>query len=222
MNRVTINAIAIGGWLWSLAFAIYSAAGLPERVPVHFGVGGTPDRWGGKLEGALSLLLMPALLLFVNGLIVLLERFDVRARAQAKFLDLTRVGVTVLLLVVQLAVAQSMQSLRFDARLVLVATGVLMAVLGNIMPKVTPNPYAGVRLPYTFASDRAWRAANRAGGWLLFVVGMLLTLSAALLPSALAPYAVIGMAIALLGGLGWLFVIARREYERDPERRPLG
>lgn len=43
--NVALLAVLVGGALWAWP-------GLPERIPLHFGIDGTPDRWGGRSAAA--------------------------------------------------------------------------------------------------------------------------------------------------------------------------
>ena len=222
MNRTVANAVTLAGIVWGFGFGLSVALHLPARVGVHFGVDGTPDRYGSSLEAGLTLLMLPVVALFVNLLFVYLPRLDARAAAQPKVFDLIRVAATLLLVAVQFAVAQAMQMQRFDQRFVMIALGVFLVVLGNVLPKIPPNRFAGVRTSYTYASRQAWWAANRAGGWLFVMLGMLLVLSAAVLPQSVTLYALLAVPIVSTAGLIRLTLLAKREWQRDPERRPLG
>ena len=217
------NAFVITALLWGFAFGIYTILGLPERVPVHFGLDGTPNRWGNRLEAGFGVLFMPFLGLATNVLIGLIVHFDAKAAAQKKTLEIVQVGATFVLIAVQFTIAQSYHAWRFDSRIVTIAVGVLLVLIGNIMPKLPRNPYAGLRIPpYTLNSDRAWRAANRAGGWLFVIVGGVLTLLGVILPESAAPYGLLLLPAAMIGGLVWLTLLAKREYEADGERRAEG
>lgn len=222
MNRAFVNSITLASLVWGVAYGVYTAQHLPARVGVHFGFDGTPDRYGSSLEAGLALMMLPAVALLVNLLFVLLPHIDARAAQESKVLDLIRVATTLLIVVVQFAVSQTMQAQRFDLRLVMIALGVFLIVLGNVMPKISPNRFVGVRLPYTFASRQAWWVTNRAGGWLFVGLGALLVLSAVVLPQTVAQYALLGLPIASTAGLVWLTLLAKRQWQRDPERQPLG
>jgi uncharacterized membrane protein len=222
MNRAVANAIALAGIVWGFGFGLSVALQLPARVGVHFTVDGTPDRFGSNLEAGLMLLMLPAVALLLNLLFVFLPRFDAKAAQQSKVLDLIRVAATLLLVFLQFAVAQAMQAQPFDLRLVIIAVGVFLIVVGNVMPKIPPNRFAGVRLPYTFASRQSWWATNRAGGWLLVILGALLVVSAAVLPQAAVLYALLAVPIVSTAGLVRLTLLAKREWQRDSERQPLG
>ena len=40
------------------ALVVAAAVSLPERVPLHFGVGGAADRWGGRTEAVVTFALV--------------------------------------------------------------------------------------------------------------------------------------------------------------------
>jgi uncharacterized membrane protein len=65
------------------AFAMSAAAypRLSERVPVHWGITGEPDRWASRFEGAVF---APLLILGVWALLRFLPRIDPRAPNYAK------------------------------------------------------------------------------------------------------------------------------------------
>ena len=39
------------------------------------------------------------------------------------------------------------------------------ALMGNVMGKVRKNFFIGIRVPWTFASDRVWNDTHRMGAW---------------------------------------------------------
>jgi immunity protein, SdpI family len=74
-------------------------------------------------------------------------------------------------------------------RLIFAGIGVLFAVIGGVLGKVTRNFLAGIRTPWTLASEEVWNRAHRLAGR-LFVAAGLVVVAAALL------------------GLGWWTMIA--------------
>ena len=123
MNRSIANAITLASLVWGFAYGAYTALHLPARVAVHFGVDGAPDRFGSALEGGFGLLLMPTVALLLNALFVYLPRLDAKVAGQTKLFDLLRVAVSLLLIALQYTIAQSMQTQRFDTRLVMIGLG---------------------------------------------------------------------------------------------------
>ena len=86
--------------------------------------------------------------------------------------------------------------------------GILLVVLGNIMPKVRRNSVFGLRTKWSLANDRVWQKSQRFGGFASVAAGFLLIFLAFLVPgiwNSLALLAVI---------LVWLIVcvLASRRY----------
>src|SRR5262245_992258 len=52
------------------------------------------------------------------------------------------------------------------------AVGLLIAVLGNFLGKVTRNFFVGIRTPWTLASDEVWFKTHRLGGKLFVIAGL--------------------------------------------------
>lgn len=57
------------------------------------------------------------------------------------------------------------------------AIRLLVAGLGNLMGKVRPNFFVGIRTPWTLTSKRAWLKTHRVGGWVMTGFGIALTLA---------------------------------------------
>src|SRR5215467_4968660 len=72
---------------WLIVVAMFAAAAVvwqntPDSIPVHFGLNGEPNRYGGKFEG---LLLLPLIALGVLLLLKLLPRIDPLHARYAEF-----------------------------------------------------------------------------------------------------------------------------------------
>jgi uncharacterized membrane protein len=57
-------------------------------------------------------------------------------------------------------------------RALIPALGLLFAVLGNFMGKLTKNFFIGIRTPWTLASDEVWLRTHRLGGKLFVLAGI--------------------------------------------------
>jgi len=74
----------------------------------------------------------------------------------------------------------------FDvAKVILIAVGLLFAVIGNYMTTVKQNWTFGVRVSWTLSDEVVWRKTNRLGGY-LFVAAGAITIVSAFLPGAWA------------------------------------
>ncbi|MGE3526267.1 MAG: DUF1648 domain-containing protein, partial [Gemmatimonadales bacterium] len=67
-DRVLVVAAALAlGACWLLP--AFAWAGLPQRIPTHFGFGGEPDAWGGRL----TILALPAIATGVHALMTVVS-----------------------------------------------------------------------------------------------------------------------------------------------------
>jgi uncharacterized membrane protein len=216
-----MQIISIASIVWGIGFAFFTVAQLPEMVAVHFDVSGNPDRFGSRLEASWVLFLLPATALLLN-LVFWQLGGNQQKSGQKKMLLVSGVGISLFLALMQFLIAQSMQTSRFDQmQLLAMGLGGLLVVLGNTMPKASPNVYAGVRLPYTLASDRAWYATNRLGAYVFVGVGLTMIFLGLVLPQAVVIWLMLGMAAVLLGSTVYLWFYAKAIYLADPDRRPL-
>jgi uncharacterized membrane protein len=68
--------------------------------------------------------------------------------------------------------------------------------MGNFLGKVRKNFFLGIRTPWTLASDEVWAKTHRLGGWCFVIAGVLVALSAVLVPDVQwLVYIIIGMAL---------------------------
>jgi len=207
---------------WLLIAAQFAVAGLtwnsaPDRFPMHWGLDGQVNRYGGKVEG---LLLMPLVSLALYLMLLLLPRLD-PGRANYPTFAGPYATIRFSLLVVLTTVYGYIQlSARGQAPSVdsftPLVVGALCVVLGGVLGKVRPNWFVGIRTPWTLSSKRAWDRTHRAGGWIFIVMGALFMVST-MLRVELPIWAMAGAPLA--AGLG-LAVYSYFLWRGDPEKVP--
>ncbi|UUX52216.1 SdpI family protein [Nisaea acidiphila] len=91
-----------------------------------------------------------------------------------------------------------------------------MTVLGNYLAKSRANVLAGIRTPWTLASDHAWVTANRIAGWGFVATGTATALSA-LISSPAVPTLVllVGLAVSTIASV----IVSYRAWRNDPDSR---
>jgi uncharacterized membrane protein len=146
---------------------------LPERFPIHFDLHGNVDGFASRPVGAF---LMPVVALATWAFVRSVPRFltgEARVRALSSPLPLVSALVSFLFAgvhFVMLDVALS-GSARAGALLGLVLA--LFSVgIGLVLPKLRRNGYAGIRTPYSLASDENWQKTHRLGGLLFVIAGV--------------------------------------------------
>ena len=168
------------GWAvwWVLAFAPLVAACValpfvPGSVPAGFGADGQVDRWGSKWE----LLVLPAVVAAfaaVMAVWVRRDRRDARSRAAV-----VMVGLAFLDVIAAWTIAMAFPQLREglslsggSGGLAYPLLGIVLIVLGPILPRLSPNSLVGVRVPGCMDSVR-WPLLQRFGGRVSVVGGFI-------------------------------------------------
>ncbi|HXG71863.1 MAG TPA: SdpI family protein [Gemmatimonadaceae bacterium] len=171
-------------------------SGLPDTMPTHWNLAGDVDGWSGKAFGAWML---PLVLAGLWLLLRFLPRIDPRRANYAKFgPTYEAIIVTVMLFLFCLHAVALRTALGIPVpmdRLVPLGAGVMMIVIGNLLPRARPNWFVGIRTPWTLSSDRVWERTHRVGGRLLVVGGIVVVL-AALFAAQLAQRIMIGTLVA--------------------------
>ncbi|MDQ7842908.1 MAG: DUF1648 domain-containing protein [Armatimonadota bacterium] len=201
--------------MFLLAAVSWPAA--PDRIPVHWNVAGQVDRYGGKVEG---LLLIPLLALGLYLLLLALPWID---PGRANYPHFAGAYQTIrLTLVVFLALVYGIVHLWIRGRQVAVGawvpllTGGLLVIFGNLMGKIRPNWFIGIRTPWTLSSKLAWMRTHRLGGWLLIGLGLLL-MALAVVRAVWAIWLVVA---AGLGFTLWAVVYSYLVWRTDPDKVP--
>jgi len=168
---------------------------LPDRVPTHWNMHGQVDGYGPKW---MTTLLLPAVLVGIWGLMRLLPKIDPWRDNYAKMQDTYDVVVNAALTVIALAhfaVIAATLGMPIDAERVMpVGAGVLLIVIGNVLPRARPNFWFGIRTPWTLTNERVWERTHRVGGYLLVGAGILVV-GSAFLPIDIAVPAAAVMAV---------------------------
>ena len=164
-----------------LVAAVYSR--LPDQVPMHWGFDGEINRYGSKNE----LWLMAALGPLFALLFQFLPRLDPRKRHYEKFqkyYDAFGVVITAFVAVmIGIVLAETLRPGTVSmGRVVSALVGLLFLFLGNLMGKVKPNFFMGIRTPWTISDPDVWNRTHRLGGALFFLAGLATAVSALLLP----------------------------------------
>jgi uncharacterized membrane protein len=189
MNKLLNRLI----WLVALVPAAYVAViwnKLPEKVAMHFDINGNPDRYGNKTELVGVTLLLFIISIGVYYLMLNIYRIDPKRYAKENSPRFQKIGFTVAVFLSALTTfiiySATHNGARMDINLVLAGVSVLLAVIGNYMPNLKPNYFAGMRLPWTLENPDNWRATHALAGKIWFLGGLGLSVICFLLPQKAA------------------------------------
>lgn len=207
---------------WLVLGGMFLAAALawprvPERLAVHWGIDGTPDRYGGRVEG---LLVLPIMALALYGGLRLLPRIDPRRANYAQFAGpyaTIRFATLVLLAAIYGVTIASALGYPLDmTRAVSLAIGALFVVIGSVMGKLRPSWFVGIRTPWTLSSGRSWGKTHRLGGWVFIAAGVVFAIAGLLASPTLLLVGLGGFFIALTGLIVYSYLVWRDDSDAVP------
>lgn len=161
---------------------------LPATVPTHWSVSGVPNGWSSRAWGAF---VSPLILLGLMGVMWLIPRIDPRGQNYAKFpgtYDGLFISIMLVVLVMHFVILASALGYPIAIQRWLPFTmGAFFIVLGNLLPRVRPNWFFGIRTPWTLSSDRVWEKTHRLAGYLFVILGIVILLGGGIASRMMMP-----------------------------------
>lgn len=149
---------------------------LPEKMPSHWNAAGEIDGWSSKPFAVFG---MPLILLAFQWLCTLGTCADPKkANHSGKILHLVLWIIpvlSVLMSVLTYAVALG-KEVRMEV-IMPVVIGLILAVIGNYLPKCKQNYTIGIKIPWTLNSEENWNRTHRFAGRLWVVCGLVIMLT---------------------------------------------
>ena len=147
-------------------------------MPIHWGIDGQPDGWATKDKVFLIYFLMPTVALGVIALgLFVLPWLSPRNFAVASF---RQTYDYVFALVAALFAYLHARDVAGDDRghglpeqPFIAGIFVFFALIGNVLGKVKPNFWMGIRTPWTLADPQVWDRTHRVGAWSFTAVGVI-------------------------------------------------
>lgn len=211
MKKQTLFLLAL--CILSFAGHLVVFPGMPQTVPVHWGIDGTPDSYAPKAS-TLFLALLP-LLMF--GLFHVVPRIDPRGKSYEKhqkaygvfvvFLTLFLIAVNWICNAAILGVAVPL------SRLVSAGVGILLIAFGNYMPQLRTNYTMGIKNPWTLESEWVWKKTHAVGGAVFCVMGLVMALNG-VFPTAWMSWISFGAILAGVLGLELYSYLLWRKWKK--------
>jgi len=188
---------------------------LPESIPAHFNMAGEVDRWGSKYET----LIFPAINVIFALTMVQVMRIASRQEGGGENNERICGLVTVLCLALFDAMALyflwtafaqtgNLADLAVDIhQLTMGLVGVMLVILGNVMPKTRRNSMLGLRTTFSMKSDSAWKISQRVGGAGLMITGAVMAVTAILTRGMLCM--LLCLAALIIGSTASVMIAAR-------------
>ncbi|MFN2101241.1 SdpI family protein [Altererythrobacter sp. MF3-039] len=182
---MNIRPLAIASLMLAASLAIFAfvtASRLPAgaELPIHWNAAGEPDDYA----PALMALLMPVgLVLFVTALFAIIPRIEPlqeKLEGSAPVLRASWIGVLLLCGIISLTIGLPAYGISLPIKTVFIATGLLLVLIGNALPKSRPGFFVGIRTPWAIIDTDNWIATHRLGGRLFIMAGLAIVLAGVL------------------------------------------
>ncbi|MCP3734114.1 SdpI family protein [Sphingomonas sp. RP10(2022)] len=183
MTNRGLKLASVGVVLGMTIVALVALYRLPPgaQLPTHWNAAGEVDRRM-SAPGALFFGIgMSALLSLVLAVVPALEPNQARRDAGAPVLRAAWAGLLVLMVAVEGAVVAPAFGWHLPTLLPLAGAGLLLIVIGNVLPKSRPGFFVGIRTPWTLTDPENWIATHRLGSRTMMLGGATIV-AAAVLP----------------------------------------
>lgn len=165
---------------------------LPDQIPLHYNSAGEIDRWGSKYECFVFPIIIIIVSLIANYIAKKIyhnssincdEKEKRKAMNNKQLMDLLFV---VVLVIMNLDHYSTMYSSYIEATnnminsyldndfWMLITMGIIIIMLGYIIPKTDRNSIVGIRNKWTLSSDLVWKKSNQFSGYVLLITGILI------------------------------------------------
>ena len=165
---VILLPIIIGVLLWSK---------LPDTIPTHFAMDGTPNGWSSKPFTVFGL---PLFLLGVHLLCIGATSQDPKYpnMSDKLFGIVLWICPVISLLTVVTCYSAALGYEMNISKYVMIGIGILFMVIGNYLPKCKQNYTMGIKLPWTLDDEENWNRTHRFAGFLWVAGGAFITINA--------------------------------------------
>jgi uncharacterized membrane protein len=214
MRRILPGVLAI---LAALAFGIWALPNLPDPMASHWGLDGKPDGWSSRTT---TVFVLPLFGLFIAALLAFVPRIDPRRRSHEQHASTWWIVANASLMVISaihvFVIGYGLGwNVRFN-QVVAIGIGGLFVLIGNLMTRMRPNWFMGIRTPWTLSSDTVWRKTHRVGAYGFVAAGLAAILAGIVIPERAALVLIVSAAIVGVGTLLYSYFAWRQEAEESP------
>jgi uncharacterized membrane protein len=198
-------------------FSIWAYPQLPAEVATHFDLDGDPNGWSSRFVASI---LVPLIGLVMVGVFVAVPRIDPRRANYALFSPTYWTIVNALLVFLAglhvLMLGRALGWVVDMSKVAGLGIGGLFILLGNLMTRLRPNWFMGIRTPWTLSSDTVWRKTHRFGGVAFAIAGVCVAATALVAATWLRTTAIAMVGAAAVGSVVYSYLIWKREQNGGP------
>ena len=149
---------------------------LPDQLPTHWNAAGEVDSWASK---PLAVFLFPLFMAAIEWVCLIGTLSDPKkANHSEKVLQLVLWIIPLLNIVLHVVVYMTAMGKNVQMEMIMpVLVGLMLAVIGNYLPKCKQNYTIGIKIPWTLSSEENWNKTHRFAGRLWLVCGIALMIT---------------------------------------------
>ncbi|MEE6209603.1 DUF1648 domain-containing protein [Salarchaeum sp. III] len=204
------RALTLAFVLAGFAASALAYSDLPARMATHWNASGDVDGTMSRLAGAFFL---PALTVFVVGLMLAAPRIDPRKEGYEAFRGVYEwfvAGTAGFLAYVHvLVLAWNLDYAIPVGQALAPALACLLYACGVLLERAEPNWFVGIRTPWTLSDDEVWRETHERGA-LAFKLAAVLALGGLVLPDYFRVFVVAPTLLAAAYTVTYSFLAYRR------------
>lgn len=179
---------------------------LPDQIPAHYGIDGGVDRWGSKYET----FIFPAITVIFGFIMLLITKYaskQEKSKGNNKKIVIN-LGIMLLLffnilffyfLYADFNRVENLSAMPINIQqLSFILLGVIIIILGIMMPKLEMNSMIGLRTSWSMKNEITWKKSQQFGGKSFIIVGLLMIMINLLVHSSIS---IILSLVILIGSL---------------------
>jgi uncharacterized membrane protein len=158
---------------------------LPNNIPMHYNSQNEIDRWGSKYESLILPLIIIGIGFFLRAMGKLSSKNETNENNSNEKASIT-MGIATLLLFnfmtyifLYTGYMQSVVDVEYKLdfnRAIFSIMGIVLIIIGNIMPKCKMNSIIGLRTTWSMKNERTWFLSQRFGGLVFIIAGLVIIL----------------------------------------------
>lgn len=171
---------------------------LPDTIATHFGVDNEPNGWNSKTFAVFGL---PGVMAALHIFCLIATSVDPKQKNIGKkalgIVFWIMPATSLIMCTMTYAIALGV---RVDVGFVVILfIGLLLIVLGNMMPKAKQNYSFGIKTPWALDDPENWSRSNRVGGFCMVLAGVVVVLTSFLKnPWILVPAFILGGVVPMV------------------------
>ena len=149
---------------------------LPDQLPTHWNAAGDVDGWASK---PCAVFFFPVLMAAIEWVCLLGTLSDPKkANHSEKVLQLVLWIIPMLNIVMHAVIYMTALGKEIRMEMIMpVLIGLILAIVGNYLPKCKQNYTIGIKIPWTLSSEENWNKTHRFAGILWVVCGFMIMLT---------------------------------------------